>query len=188
MPFDHFDFIAPYYDKYFLTAPIERLVELLQPNLGGIALDIGGGTGRAAAALSEKGMVAAILDPSFKMLLNSKDKSIQGRIFGTSEEIPFATGSIDRIVIVDAFHHVADQSASIAEMARALKPGGRLMVVDPDIRYLTTKILAVLEKVILMRSKIISGERIAAMCHDNGLIAEEIREERLSWVVADKPA
>lgn len=187
MPFDHFDFIAPFYDRNILTAPVEQLMIHLQPVAGGSCLDVGGGTGRIASALTERGMISTILDSSMKMLLNSRDKSVHGRVLGLSEGIPFAEGSYDRVVIVDAFHHVADQPATIDEMTRVLKPGGRLLVVDPDIRLFRTRVLAVLEKVILMRTNIISGERIAAYCRNSGLQVNVIYEEGLSWVIGEKP-
>src|SRR5262249_16804557 len=41
-----------------------------------------------------------------------------------------APGSVDRILIVDTWHHIADREAYAAKLATALKPGGFVLVVD----------------------------------------------------------
>lgn len=45
--------------------------------------------------------------------------------------LPLDDGSMDRVVCFDAFHHVRDQAATIAELARVLRPGGRIAMVEP---------------------------------------------------------
>jgi ArsR family transcriptional regulator len=51
---------------------------------------------------------------------------VQGRI----EELPLAAASLDLALVVHLLHHVADPSAALAEVARVLRPGGRLVVAD----------------------------------------------------------
>ena len=52
--FDHFDFLAPIYDRVIRAPGESPLLELLSPPSPGWLLDAGGGTGRVAAALSER--------------------------------------------------------------------------------------------------------------------------------------
>ena len=47
--------------------------------------------------------------------------------------------------MVDALHHVADQEATIRELWRLLKPGGRIIIEEPDIRRFEVKLLALIE-------------------------------------------
>jgi len=44
--------------------------------------------------------------------------------------------SFDRVLMVDALHHVVNQAETICELYRVLKPGGRLVIEEPDLRNL----------------------------------------------------
>jgi ArsR family transcriptional regulator len=49
---------------------------------------------------------------------------------GALEELPVADGELDAAVLMLVLHHLADPAAVLAEAARALAPGGRLLLVD----------------------------------------------------------
>jgi ubiquinone/menaquinone biosynthesis C-methylase UbiE len=49
---------------------------------------------------------------------------------GDSERLPFASGSFDIVTCANSFHHYPRQDRAVAEMARVLRPGGRLMIID----------------------------------------------------------
>ncbi len=55
LPFDHFDFIARWYDRIFSKPENDRLQELLDVAPGEFVLDVGGGTGRRAIDLAAEG-------------------------------------------------------------------------------------------------------------------------------------
>jgi SAM-dependent methyltransferase len=48
-----------------------------------------------------------------------------------AHELPFADGSIANIVAVDVLHHLADPARFLDEVRRTLRPGGRLVAVEP---------------------------------------------------------
>ena len=48
-----------------------------------------------------------------------------------AERLPFADGELANIVMVDVMHHLPDPAAALAEAARALVPGGRVVMVEP---------------------------------------------------------
>ena len=51
---------------------------------------------------------------------------VEGRI----ERLPLESGSLDIALVVHLLHHVADPTAALAEVARVLRPGGRLVIAD----------------------------------------------------------
>jgi len=62
------------------------------------------------------------------------------------EDLPFRDNCFDRILLVDAFHHLRDQETASRELIRVLKPSGRLLIEEPDCGRLPVKIAAFLEK------------------------------------------
>jgi SAM-dependent methyltransferase len=53
------------------------------------------------------------------------------RVADAAERLPFADGSFDAITCIDAINHLPNRPRVIAEWARLLKPGGRLLFTDP---------------------------------------------------------
>jgi ubiquinone/menaquinone biosynthesis C-methylase UbiE len=51
-------------------------------------------------------------------------------IQGDSERLPFAAGTFDVVTCSNSFHHYSRQDRAIGEMARVLRTGGRLMIID----------------------------------------------------------
>jgi ubiquinone/menaquinone biosynthesis C-methylase UbiE len=100
-------------------------------------LDIGCGTGlflRGAAARWPEAAELAGVDPAPGMLARAQAlltdlPRVQLQVAG-AEQLPFPDGRFDLIASVLAFDHWADQLAGLAECARVLAPGGRLVLVD----------------------------------------------------------
>ncbi|MHB1383835.1 MAG: class I SAM-dependent methyltransferase [Bellilinea sp.] len=186
--FDHFDFLAPYYERLFHAAPAREFLDLVSPENANLLLDVAGGTGRVAQVLSAAGACVVIQDISYKMLLQSAQKDGLIPAQSRAELLPFKDGTFPRIVMVDAFHHVHDQSATARELYRALTPGGRLVVEEPDIRTFYVKLIALGEKLLLMRSHFLRDEQIAAMFHQLGAKVSIYHMDHTVWVVVEKPS
>jgi demethylmenaquinone methyltransferase/2-methoxy-6-polyprenyl-1,4-benzoquinol methylase len=150
--YGHFNWIAPIYDGVFGRAHHDALLAHLSAESGQWVLDIGGGTGRVAGALADLGARVVVVDPSPPMLARARGRGLPAAR-ALAEGLPFADDSVDRAFVVDAFHHFADQPMAARELVRVLRPGGRLVIEEPDIRRMSVKGIAVAERLALMQSR-----------------------------------
>jgi demethylmenaquinone methyltransferase/2-methoxy-6-polyprenyl-1,4-benzoquinol methylase len=183
---DHFDLLAPIYDRLIAVPDTSRLEDLLGLPIDGRLLDAGGGTGRISKALLEKVSEVILLDLSVGMLMQAKDKGQLTRICSLSEILPFENDIFDRIIMVDALHHVISQEDTANELWRVLKPGGRLVIEEPDLSKIVVKLVAIAEKLALMRSHFLSPENIATLFTTKSATTRIFRDDFNSWVVIEK--
>ncbi len=91
-------------------------------------LDVGGGTGRAAAAIRPG---AVVLDAAPGMLRRARSRG-HAAVTGDATRLPVADRSIDAALVVDALHHIPDHPAVFAELERVLRPGGVVVIREFD--------------------------------------------------------
>ncbi len=92
-------------------------------------LDLGAGTGKLTTRLVERGMDVVAVDPIPEMLELLRASLPETRaLLGTAEEIPLQDNSVDAVLVAQAWHWVQPERA-IPEIARVLRPGGRLGLV-----------------------------------------------------------
>lgn len=109
----------------------------LQPGMS--VADIGAGTGyfekRLAAAVGGDGAVIAVdVEPDMVRYLRERahredTPTVEARL-GTADDPKLAPASVDRILVVDTWHHITDRVAYSKRLASALRPGGFVLVVD----------------------------------------------------------
>lgn len=186
MPFDHFDFLAPHYDRVIRFQRLEKMLNLLSLPAPGRLLDAGGGTGRVAEHLRPHVDEIVVADISTGMLAQARAKSLNAACV-ESERLPFAESTFDRVLMVDALHHVIHQAQTVSELYRVLKPGGRLVIEEPDVRTFAVKLIAVAEKLALMRSHFLTPPQIAALLPSDAQVTIET-EDYNAWVIAVKPS
>jgi len=180
----HFNFLAPFYDQVIPFSRLEQMLKVLDLPHAGRLLDAGGGTGRVAEALRPHVGSIIVADVSLGMLAQARQKDLVAASSET-ERLPFPADSFDRVLMVDALHHVVNQAATIRELFRVLQPGGRLVIEEPDIRTFAVKLIAIGEKLALMRSHFLEPARIAALFPAEAKVRVE-SEANTAWVIAEK--
>ena len=105
---------------------------------GDQVLDIAGGTGDLARAFAKRvgasGMVLHT-DINEAMLRQGRDRLLdEGLVLPTvicdAEALPFASGRFDLVSVAFGLRNMTHKDKALAEMARVLKPGGRLLVLE----------------------------------------------------------
>lgn len=188
-PLDHFGLLSPLYERFIRPPDPARLSALLALEPGQALLDVGGGTGRVTQLLAGSGAWVLILDPSWGMLRQARGKDCCAVCQGTAEQLPFVNDAFARIVAVDSFHHFWNHAAAAAELVRVLAPGGRLVIEEFDVRRLAVKMVALGERVALMRSRFFAPDSLAALFHPLGV---EVRlhcppRAHVYWASIEKP-
>jgi ubiquinone/menaquinone biosynthesis C-methylase UbiE len=184
--FEHFNVLGPIYDRIFGRGSVDPILDLAQFNAANKVLDLGGGTGRVSVAIKPLVQSVYIGDFAIGMLRVAQSKGLEALMI-CSEYLPYPDCSFDRIVMVDAFHHLADQELAMKEMWRVVNPGGLILIEEPDINNIWVKVIALAEKILLMRSHFLSPEAIAQL----GNIADEARvsirkTKGTAWVIIRK--
>lgn len=185
MPFDHFDLIAGLYDRAAKFNPPAQLLDLLALPVNGRLLDVGGGTGHVAEVLRGLVREAVVADLSQGMLRHAADKGLL-LACTPAEHLPFASRTFDRVIMVDALHHVHNQPQTVNELWRVLAPCGKIVIIEPDIHRFAVKMIAIIEKLFLMRSHFLSADKIAALFASQNSLVRIISVEFNVWICAEK--
>ena len=119
---------------------IDVILEELSPLAGQRLLDIGCGKGGLRGVLSEAGALWRGLDPAADATHPDIDAA-------TAEQMPYADGSFEYAICVNALHHVPVpvMGAALAEAARVLVPEGRLVVIEPKADGALSRVIAVVD-------------------------------------------
>ncbi len=96
-------------------------------------LDIGCGTGRLLRQARTRWPEAQLIgvDPAAGMIEVAKRLTPDATFFsGTAESLPLESATVDLALSTLSFHHWRDQAAGLREIARVLRPGGYVVLVD----------------------------------------------------------
>ena len=140
-----FDSVAPKYDVMndLMSLGLHRFwkayaVGVARVRPGDFVLDIPGGTGDLARAFARPAGARGLVvhsDINESMLRQGRDRLLdEGIVLPTllcdAESLPFATGSFDLVSVAFGLRNMTHKDKALAEMARVLKPSGRLLVLE----------------------------------------------------------
>lgn len=114
------------------------LIEAIDPRPGQRILDVATGTGLVAFGLARRGATVTGLDQSEQMLAGARNRAARhpdlvNRITfvqGEAEHLPFPDNEFDALTFTYLLRYVDDPAATMRELARVLKPGARIGMVE----------------------------------------------------------
>jgi SAM-dependent methyltransferase len=135
-----------------------RHLELLQliPLQGQLILDAGCGPGTYGIMLAGDGNQVIGVEISPESTAVAKERATKKGVrfspmVGDLERLPFKDNSFDTCFCGWALHHFPDISAAVAELARVLKPGGRIALAEPNESNLAVRFSRFIEDLPLLR-------------------------------------
>ena len=179
-----FDRVAERYDLMndLMSFGLHRLwkaftVSIARVRPGERVLDVASGSGDLARAFAARGAQVWMTDINGPMLARGRDRMLDaGRISPAvqcdAERLPFGDTSFDCVSVGFGLRNMTRKDAALAEMARVLKPGGRLLVLE------FSKVWAALQKPYDLYSFHVLpwlGERVAGDAASYRYLAESIR-------------
>jgi ubiquinone/menaquinone biosynthesis C-methylase UbiE len=118
-----------------ITESIEQhlILDLTGELAGRRVLDVGCGDGALACAAASRRADVTGIDPDLAMLVAARSRAARVGVHvafleGRVEQLPFPDTSLDVVVSVTVLCFVPDAAAAVREMARVLRPGGRLVL------------------------------------------------------------
>ena len=119
----------------------DEVVALLEISAGMTVADVGAGTGYFVGRLVQKAgpagtVIATDLEPDMIRYLGQRAghegwKNVHP-LQVTADDPGLGKAAVDRVLVVDVWHHLGDRRAYAAKLAAALRPGGLVAVVDFD--------------------------------------------------------
>jgi cyclopropane fatty-acyl-phospholipid synthase-like methyltransferase len=118
----------------------DRFLSWLDLSPGKVLLDVACGAGGPALRIAAKtGCSAVGIDVHEQAISTACSLALQRglnrraefRVVDAAQQLPFSEAKFDAITCIDAINHFSERPRVIAEWARLLKPGGRLLFTDP---------------------------------------------------------
>ena len=119
------------------SAVFEGLIDALEPNPGGLVLDLGVGFGRMVPAFHARGVRVCGVDVSIDMLRSARADFSADCTFllADGHQLPLRPAAFDIVFCWGTFDTFRDQALGVREMVRVLRPGGRLLITGKNSAY-----------------------------------------------------
>jgi SAM-dependent methyltransferase len=120
--------VADAYDRGRPSYPVDAVTWLVG-DAPATVLELGAGTGKLTRVLVDRGhdVHATDPDPAMLALLEANLPGVRTAV-AAAEEVPLADASVDVVIAAQAFHWF-DVDRALPEMARVLRPGGRICLI-----------------------------------------------------------
>ncbi|HTX96780.1 MAG TPA: methyltransferase domain-containing protein [Mycobacterium sp.] len=164
-------------------------IEWLSIPPGGTALDVGSGPGNVTASLARSagpGGLALGVDISEAMLqraVRNEAGPQVGFIKADAQRLPLRDNTIDAVISTAALQLVPNPTAALAEMARVLRPGGRLAIMAPT----AGRLARYWQKLPNVGAHAFSDDEIGDILEEHGFASVRVKNfGTLQWVRAKK--
>lgn len=171
----------------YLRGTLPPTLAALGPAPPGFLLDVGCGTGILLQEVARRHPGARVVgvDASPEMLRVARERLGGGvpLLRGNAHCLPLASRSFDAVVTSSALHHWADPEGALGEIARVVRPGGRLVVTDWCADYLPLRVFSSLLRVrdpSHQRSYTVA--RLRRILESAGFRVMEDRRYRVGWL------
>ena len=111
---------------------VKLILEHVGDVRGGRVADIGSGKGRFARLVKERYPAASVVAVDLAEAMLTHVPEGVHRIAASMTSLPIATGSCDAAYATESLEHAVDIPAAVAELARIVKPGGRIAIIDKN--------------------------------------------------------
>jgi SAM-dependent methyltransferase len=125
--------------RRFLSS-LQHPIEWLNIPPGGIALDVGSGPGSVTASLADAAgpdglaLGVDISEPMLARAVRAEAGPQVGFLRADAQRLPLRDQTVDAVVSIAVLQLIPDPFAALSEIARVLRPGGRLAVMVPVVR------------------------------------------------------
>ncbi|MGW4090151.1 methyltransferase domain-containing protein [Nocardia sp. NPDC004750] len=169
--------------------------EALAVQSGERVLDIGAGTGTEVIELSDRvgpdgDAVGVDPNPAMLAIARGRAETADSRarfVEGTAYNLPFPDGYFDAVRCERVYQHLDDPAAATGEVARVLRPGGRVLLIDTDWHTVIAHpgdpdVLARLSKAMLATTpNPASGRRLRGLLTAAGFTIDDMGSEAVIW-------
>lgn len=182
--------LASDYDRrwaFYINATLHETLKRLDINESDKLLDIGCGTGSLLQAISSKYPSITLfgVDLSREMIKVACHKQIRNCTFinGQSQHLPFRSGSFDMVVTCNAFHYWHKPEECLREIARILRPQGRIVITDWCDDYIACRVcnlfLRLWNRAHFKTYRLRTCERLL---RDTGFTHVQIERYKINWL------
>jgi arsenite methyltransferase len=173
-----------------LTAMWQLPTDWLNIPSGGVALDVGSGPGNVTASLARAAgpdglaLGVDISEPMLARAVGAQAGPQVGFLRADAQKLPLRDETVDAAVSIAVLQLIPDPSATLAEMARVLRPGGRMAVMVP-----TAGRLPALFRLLAHGGAHFFGEdELGDIVEDLGLVSVRTKSfGHFQWVRAKRP-
>lgn len=171
----------------------ERMRTMLAARPGDRVLDVGCGAGHEAVNLAARGVVAVGADLSMDMVLAARSRAAAEKQWvavaqADCHALPFAAGAFDGCRIERVLQHIESPERVLAECRRVIRPGGGIVIFEPDWESLTfdsaqTAISAAITSVNAMAHRHpAAGKELASLLADAGFSPARFETTTAGWL------